>query len=187
MQSLDDDLRLRLLERADVVARTVVSQQPFYRSQQCSSNQKQLLETMVGAAIWYFPGSDILWTGAISVAALKLLAASSLPKTVKLTKEHRYPRKVAAAELFALDWSAIGDPAAEVLNRYLDCYGRFNYVLPEENKRLGKYQKTHSFVSPEHAYTQAGIELRYLSMPLLKEIRAGESELASLVLSGQID
>jgi hypothetical protein len=179
---------VRLQERADVVARTVISQQGFYQSDQCSPNQRQLLETMVGAAIWYFPQSaESLWTGLISVGALTALAESDNPKTVKLTKDHHYPRKVAASELFALDWSEIGDPAAEVLRRYLHCYGRFNYVLPDENKRLVKYQKTHSFVSPEHSYALAGIELVRLSLPLLKEIQSGDSQLASMLLAGEID
>jgi hypothetical protein len=178
---------VRLAERADVVARTVISQQAFYRSELCSPNQRQLLETMIGAAIWYFPQSDDLWTGSISVEALTALAESSSPKTVKLTKDHHYPRKVAAAELFAMDWAALADPGAVVLDRYLQAYGQFNYVLPEENKRLVKYQKTHSFVSPDHAYRQAGIELRSLSRPLLKAIQAGERELAILALNGEID
>ena len=178
---------LRLKERADVVARTVLSQLEFYQSEQCTANQRQLLETMVGAAIWYLPQSDELWTGGISVEALQALAASSQPKKVKLTKDHRYPRKVAAAELFALNWSAIDDPSEEVLNRYLGCYGQYNLVLPDENKRLVKYQKTQSFVSPEQAYQQAGIQLKQLSRPLLKAIQAGETELAELVLSGDID
>lgn len=177
----------RLLERADVVARTVLSQQAFYQSELCSANQRQLLETMVGAAIWYFPQSDELWTGSISVEALRALADSPSPKAVKLTKDHHYPRKVAAAELFALDWSGIIDPAQEVLGRYQGSYGQFNYVLPEENKRLVKYQKTHSFISPAHAYEQAGIQLIQLSRPLLKAIQAGERELAELALAGQID
>ena len=178
---------VRLAERADVVARTVISQQPFYRSELCRPNQRQLLETMIGAAIWYFPQSDDLWTGCLSIEALRALAESTSPKTVKLTKDHHYPRKVAAAELFAMDWSAVTDPAAEVLERYLQAYGQFNYVLPEENKRLVKYQKTHSFVSPEQAYQQAGIDLHRLSRPLLKAILAGDQELAQLELSGAID
>lgn len=177
----------RLAERADVVARTVISQQAFYRSEQCSDNQRQLLETMVGAAIWYFPQSDDLWTGFISVDALKGLAESENPKKVKLTKDHHYPRKVAAAELFALNWEKFDNPAAEVLQRYLEAYGQFNYVLPEENKRLVKYQKTHSFTSPAQAYHQAGIALKSLSRPLLKAIQSGERELAALALSGEID
>ena len=124
------DANLRLLERADVVARTVLSQQAFYQSHQCSPNQRQLLETMVGAAIWYFPQND-LWTRMISVDALRAFVHTSRSR-VKLTKDHHYPRKVAASELFALDWSLIDNPAAEVLQRYLNRYGQFNYVLPEE-------------------------------------------------------
>lgn len=182
-----NDTSLRLLERADVVARTVISQQAFYRSDQCSPNQRQLLETMVGAAIWYFPQSDELWTGMISVDALKAFVGPAGSKAVKLTKDHHYPRKVAAAELFSLKWTTIDDPAQEVLRRYLGCYGQFNLVLPEENKRLVKHQKTQSFVSPADAYAKAGIELKPLSHPLLKAIQAGETELAELVLSGDID
>jgi hypothetical protein len=185
VSSLKPDVRLA--ERADVVARTVISQQPFYRSELCSPNQRQLLETMIGAAIWYFPQSDDLWTGCISIEALRALAESSSPKTVKLTKDHHYPRKVAAAELFAMDWSVVADPAAALLERYLHAYGQFNYVLPEENKRLVKFQKTHSFVLPDHAYRQAGIELWSLSRPLLKAIQAGERELAVLALNSEID
>ena len=185
MNSISIDQRLS--ERADVVARTVLSQQGFYQSEQCSPNQRQLLETMVGAAIWYFPQSEELWTGSISVEALKAMATSQKPKAVKLTKDHHYPRKVAAAELFALNWTEVDDPAAEMLQRYLNCYGQFNYVLPEENKRLVKYQKTHTFISPEDSYEQAGIGLKQLSRPLLNAIRAGEHQLASLVLTGDID
>ena len=169
---MPNDSNLRLKERADVVARTVLSQQSFYQSDQCTQNQKQLLETMVGAAIWYFPQSDELWTGEISVEALKALAESSQPKKVKL---------------FLLNWSVIEDPAEEVLNRYLSCYGQYNFVLPEENKRLVKYQKTKSFISPEQAYEQADIQLKQLSRPLLRAIQSGETELAALVLSGDID
>ena len=178
---------LRLLERADVVARTVISQQAFYQSDQCSPNQRQLLETMVGAAIWYFPQSDELWTGMISLDALRAFAGTSEPKAVKITKDHHYPRKVAASELLALDWTTIANPAAEVLERYLNRYGRFNLVLPEENKRLVKYQKTRSFVSPDHSYASAKIELIELSLPLLKEIQSGDAQLASMLLAGEVD
>ena len=181
------DANLRLLERADVVARTVLSQQAFYQSHQCSPNQRQLLETMVGAAIWYFPQTDDLWTRMISVDALRAFVHTSRSTEVKLTKDHHYPRKVAASELFALDWSLIDNPAAEVLQRYLNRYGQFNYVLPEENKRLVKYQKTHSFKSPDCSYASAGIKLIQLSLPLFKEICSGDAELASLLLAGKVE
>ena len=50
-----------------------------------------------------------------------------------------------------------------------------------------KHQKAQFFVSPTDAYAKAGIELKPLSRPLLKAIQAGETELAELVLSGDID
>ena len=73
----------RLLERAEVIARTILSQQQFYNSQDTTFNQRQLLETMIGASIWYLPQSGDLWTGAISHEALSFLALSAKPKSVK--------------------------------------------------------------------------------------------------------
>ena len=53
----------------------------------------------------------------ISVDALKAFVGTAGSKAVKLTKDHHYPRKVAAAELFSLKWTTIDDPAQEVLRR----------------------------------------------------------------------
>lgn len=174
----------RLLERADVIARTVLAQQPFYASQACTANQRQLLETMIGAAIWYLPQGPDLWTGRLSENSLRALAEARDPRTVRLTKEHQFPCKLAAAQLMAIDWELVEDPADEVLRRYQEHYGRFNYVLPEENKRLMRFQKSGRFLSPEQAYLDAGIHLKSVSETLLKAILAGDRELASLVLSG---
>jgi hypothetical protein len=177
----------RLLERAEVIARTILSQQQFYNSQDITFNQRQLLETMIGASIWYLPQSGDLWTGAISHEALSCLALSAKPKSVKLTKDHNYPRKVAAAELLALDWSKIENKPQEVADRYLRVYGKFNYVLPEENKKLVKYQKTHNFISSAQSYEDAGIKLHQLSSHILKAILAGDTEIAKMALSDDID
>ena len=61
----------KIQDKAEVIARTVMSQQPFYKSIDCNENHRQLLETMVGAAIWYLPQGKELWTGEISVEAIK--------------------------------------------------------------------------------------------------------------------
>ena len=172
-----------LLEKTEVLARTVISQQSFYKSADCSEKQKQLFETMVGAAIWYLPQGNELWTGFISKEALEQLAKADNPKGVRLTKDHHYPRKVAAKELFEENWAQISDPSAEILERYLKKYGCFNYVLPEENKRLVKYQRSHCFVSPKASYEQAGIGLKKLSLENLKAIQKGDRKLALLLLS----
>ena len=60
-------------------------------------------------------------------------------------------------------------------------------VLVIRSFRLKKHQRKQSFVSPADAFAKAGIELKHLSRPLLKTIQAGETELAELVLSGDID
>ena len=65
------------LDKAEVIARTVMSQQSFYKSIDCNENHRQLLETMVGAAIWYLPQGKELWTGDISVEAIKKLSETN--------------------------------------------------------------------------------------------------------------
>ena len=170
-----------MFDKAEVIARTVISQQPFYLSDECNDNHRQLLETMIGAAIWYLPQGMDLWTGDISIDALNKLSLSQ--KISSLTKDHNYPRKVAAAELLKIDWKEIPVPAKEILNRYKSKYGLFNYVLPEENKRLVQFQKGNIFKSPKDSYEKAGILLRELSKEQLDLIRKGDFELAKLIIS----
>ena len=176
----------KILDKAYVIAKTVMSHQDFYLSEDCNANHKQLLETMIGAAIWYLPQAKELWTGDISIKALKKFFESDNPKKIKLTKDHHYPRKVSAAELFKLNWSTFSNPAEEVLHRYKNIYGRFNFVLPEENKSLVKYQKGHVFVNPEDSYRQACIELRKISQEQLNRIRKGDRKLAEMAMMNQL-
>ena len=74
-----------------------------------------------------------------------------------------------------------------MLTRYQKIYGRFNFVLPEENKRLVQYQKGHIFVSPENSYEQAGILLRQLTQEQLNAIRRGDRQLVELAISNPIN
>ena len=182
MGNFDSNFNKKILDKADVIARTVISQQDFYFSKECNENHKQLLETMIGAAIWYLPQGKELWTGDISIDALKNLFESDEPQKITLTKDHHFPRKVAAAELFKLNWSTFSSPAEEVLQRYQNIYGRYNLVLPEENKRLVKYQKGIIFTSPEDSYRKAGINLRNITEEQLTKIKKGDRNLAELVI-----
>ena len=186
MEILDSNFKSKILDKADVIARTVISQQEFYFSKDCNENHKQLLETMIGAAIWYLPQGKELWTGEISIYALKKLFESHEPHKITLTKDHHYPRKVAAAELFKLDWPTFLSPAEEVLKRYQNIYGRYNLVLPEENKRLVKYQKGIIFTSPEDSYRKAGINLRNITEQQLNQIKKGDRHFTELVISNNI-
>ncbi len=181
MSQSKDAADKKILEKAEVIARTVMSQQPFYHSKDCNEHHRQLYETMIGAAIWYLPQGKELWTGEISIAALRKLSETQTISS--LTKDHNYPRKVAASELFKVDWSKISIPHQEVLTRYRNKYGLYNYVLPSENKKLVKYQKGHMFTSPAASYQQAAIPLRTLSYDKLNLIRKGDRQLAESIIS----
>ena len=160
----------KIIDKAEIIANTIISQQDFYLSEKCNENHKQLLETMVGAAIWYLPQGIELWTEQISFKAFEKLLSAKKAKDVKLTKDHQFPRKIAASELFKIKWEKVEDPKAEVLRLYRTKYGLFNYVLPDENKRLVKYQKAKIFKSPEDSYNKAGIKLKKLSIKEFKSI-----------------
>jgi len=186
MEIPTNSLKNKILDKAYVIARTVMSQRDFYLSENCNANHEQLLETMIGAAIWYLPQGKELWTGDISLGSLKKLIESHNPQKLKLTKDHHYPRKVAAAELLKLEWSIFLCSAVEVLKRYKNIYGRYNLVLPEENKRLVKYQKEINFISPKDLYLKAGINLRNISEEQLTQIKKGDRNLSSLLISNEI-
>ena len=186
MEKSQQIIENKILDKAEVIARTVMSQQSFYFSENCNKNHKQLLETMVGAAIWYLPQSQELWTGNISIKALTKLSNSDTPYKITLTKDHHYPRKIAAAELFKLEWSKFSSPAEEVLKRYKTIYGRFNFVLPEENKYLVQYQKGKVFLSPEDSYRKAGISLIKISQEQLNRTKKGDRRIAELALSNHL-
>ncbi len=59
---------------------------------------------MIGAAIWYLPHPNDLWTGYISRDAIASHHPYSGDAKPRLTADHLYPRKIAAAELLRMSW-----------------------------------------------------------------------------------
>ena len=59
----------RLREQCDVVAAMIIAMRPVYEA--ATPQQRALLETIVGAAIWYIPKPVRAWTGQISHGALQ--------------------------------------------------------------------------------------------------------------------
>jgi hypothetical protein len=141
----------KLTERCEVLARIVRALKPIY-SGSLTPTQKDLIETMIGAAIWYLPQSTDLWTGKISVEAIKAQQSGG-----KVCKDHNYPRKIAGRELLAMSDEELN--GGVILRQYTSKYGVFNKVTPAENKTLMKYQRGDRFTSPEDAYRLAGVEL----------------------------
>jgi len=173
----------RLIEQCRVLARTIQLLVPLYREASLLPSQRQLIETTVGAAIWYLPQGNDLWTGRISKEALRAHLPSSSGQSPSLTKDHHYPRKVTAARLLSLDWTTIPDPAAELLNRFRQEYGTFNLVLKHENRRLMKYQRDRSFEDPSQAYASAGIALTEISRDELADVKRRDAATIERILA----
>ena len=112
---------------------------------------------MIGAAIWYLPNDLDLWTGKVSEEALKLIKQGT--RIGKLTKEHEFPRKLAAKEVLTSELNNLNKSELRLFELYTTKYGKWNLVTPKENKRLGQFQKDAIFVSSKDSYSKAGIKL----------------------------
>ena len=112
---------------------------------------RDLIETTIGAAIFYLPSSKKkLFSGLISEEA---------KKNGERCKEHMYPRKVSAQRLLTTDWSDVTDSGKHLSDLYHLELGRYNYVTKKENQLLKPHQKIGNFISPEHSYAAVGIKL----------------------------
>jgi hypothetical protein len=137
----------------------------FYTNAEVS--QKALIETMIGAAIWYIPKPKNAWTGKISRRALEKLHPDAEGEPGRLSEEHVYPRKMAAKEL--LTQANLESGVVEKLFR--EKYGTLHYITPEENKAVIRFQKSNVFTTSERAYQQAGIVLISVDRNDLKAIK----------------
>lgn len=173
----------RLVEQCQVLAKAIRLLAPLYRETSLLPSQRQLIETTVGAAIWYLPQGFDLWTRKISVEALRAHLPGSSGQSSTLTKDHHYPRKVTAARLLSLDWTTVPDPAAELLTRYKKEYGTFNLVLKNENRRLMKYQRVRSFEDPALAYASANIKLLEITRDELADVKRRDATAIERILT----
>jgi hypothetical protein len=163
----------RLEKRAEVLAKVVVSINDLYRHGNLDEGQRGLLETLIGAGIWYLPSGKELFSGKISRSALEKIQTN---KSIKLVEEHGFPRKVAGKALFNEHIEDLILDPNRLLDLYLNKMGRYNLVLKEENNLLKKFQRTKVFLSEEEAYFSANIELVHVnesdySLPQLKKYK----------------
>src|SRR3989344_2796913 len=157
----------KLKDRCHVLKRIIISLSDIYYDSSTNDDQKRFIETILGAAIWYLPNDLDLWTGKFSEEALKLFKDGI--SINKLTKEHEYPRKLAAKEVLNSELSNITKSDSRLYELYTKKYGRWNLVTPKENKLLGKFQKDMSFISSEDSYSKAGIKLIKVERSLLQK------------------
>jgi len=92
-------------------------------------NQRSYLEVVLGAAIFYLPSLNSHFNGFISVAALK-----GYLKGERRVKDHIYPRKRAARELFSKKITV-----EELTERYTNNLALYMYITSSENSRLINY------------------------------------------------
>lgn len=162
----------RLKGRCDVLADVVKEVGSIYRRTATAQDQKSFMETTVGAALWYLPATEECWTGKISIKAVRSCHPDNGDNAPKLTKDHEYPRKIAATDLLTQEMSEEKDSGSRILSLYLSKYGRFNYVTPQENKALARFQKKGEFEDPATAYEKAGIRLLTITGAELRKIKA---------------
>ena len=166
-----------LEEQCAVVAALIIAIRPVYGS--ASARQRALLETIVGAGLWYIPKPSRAWTGFMSLGALRAFHPDSGVDRPKLSEEHIYPRKVAAQLLLedlALD-------AASLASAFREKYGRVHLITSEENKMVQPHQRAGVFVSPEAAYVSAGIQLVEIAEEDLRLVKRRDRERIDSILS----
>jgi hypothetical protein len=162
--------KAKLRQRCDVLVQVAKQLGAIYDNPDATKTQRDYIETILGAALWYLPTSKELWTGRISVQALADFHPDSGIATPRLTEDHEFPRKVSAVELLRCAWED-PDPSGAMVELYLQKYGRYNYITPKEKKALVIFQKGHVFTEPAAAYSKAGVELVDVSLCELKLIK----------------
>lgn len=149
--------------RCDVLVKIIKAIRPIYF--EVSIYQRDLIETTIGAAIWYIPKPYSAWTGKISLAAIESFRPS--PKSEpKLSEEHVFPRKAAARELLT---STLNFSIFRKL--YREQYGKLHYVTPLENKILARFQNVNILKKQKDVYKAAGIKLINISTEELRQIK----------------
>lgn len=164
----------KLKSRCCVLRKCIISLSEIYCDTNINEDQKKLIETIIGAAIWYLPNDLHLWTGKVSEEALKLINKGT--PISKLTKEHEFPRKLAAKEVLTSELNNLNKSESRLFDLYTTKYGKWNLVTPKENKILGQFQKDTIFVSSDDSYSKAGIKLIEVDKSLLqKRLKVSEN------------
>lgn len=164
-----ETIKKNLREKSLVLSKVVTLTSKLYHEGGLSQTQKNLLQTLIGAGIFYLPGGKDLYSGKISRSAIESLRND--PKGTRLVKEHSLPRKVSGKLLYEVHLEDLLKEEGHLEKLFMETMGKYNYVLKSENDRLRKFQKEENFTNPEETYREAGIELVNLSMDELRIMR----------------
>lgn len=95
------------------------------------------------------------WSG---YKSKELIAAEAINPKAKKCAEHFYPRQVAG-------WRIVehiiryGSISKQKLIEMINVFCQVHYTTSDENSRLVPFQKYGIFISPEHSYREANVEL----------------------------
>lgn len=159
--------RKNLETRAALLSQLICNNAALYQAS--APGEQGLLETLIGAAIFYLPNTSELYSGKISELAFASLQ-SDLSST-KLVEEHAIPRKVAGRLLFTTYLEDLRQDSKALERLYLEQFGRYNLVLRKENDRLRKFQRASVFTSEESSYAKAGIVLQDFSFEAYQDYK----------------
>lgn len=116
-----------------------------------TTEERNYLETVIGAGIFYLPTNKNTFSGYISEQALRV-------DKKQRVKEHQWPRKITAKILLQNPPSSV----EELSELYHTKYGTWNWVTKQENSELRKSQKEGVFSTPEESYKQTGVKMTIL-------------------------
>jgi hypothetical protein len=182
LTSRTNNQEAKLRERCELLADVVESVVDLYHNKTTTEDQKGYLETIIGAALWYLPVPKECWTEKISVEAIRAYHPDSGVQEPKLTADHEYPRKIAAADLLTQHVGENAELKGELLPLYVNKYGRFNYITPHENRSLMRHQRRAAFEDPAAAYRNANIRLVTVSRAELTGIKTRDVRVIAQVL-----
>lgn len=159
----------KLKDRCEVLGSMLIKFGEIYNDSKTGDDQKKFMETMISAGIFYLPNSLENWTGKISEDCLNKI---KLNKKFTPTKEHQYPRKIAATYLLN-NIDKIESGELDLVDFYLTKCGKYNFVTRSENTKLKKHQKSDVFTDPETSYVEAKINLVEISREEYKKLKKG--------------
>jgi len=132
-------------EKCSVLADTIAAIRPVYAK--ATPRQRVLLETMIGAALWYIPKPSSAWTGRVSVGALRMFHPTSGIEKPRFSEEHVYPRKV-AARLLLEDQSLDGTNLSAL---FREKYGRLHFI---SQTRTNPFSDINEWTCLQHPMTR---------------------------------
>jgi hypothetical protein len=159
-----------LTEKCELLTDMIKATTELYHATTTNDEQRGLLETIIGAGIWYLPShKNELYSGYASIALLEDICNKDL-NDIRWTEEHSFPRKVAGNRLYSQYINEINSNSQFLKELYLSTLGRFNIVTTNENNKLKKIATVENFINDNLSYEAAEIHLVNFPLELFSKL-----------------